>query len=683
MALLLMPGVAAQGEERPFPDIPFRLFSSFVKENFSSKITLSQVLLVLFTITHNPDLLNLHARQQNPEYPDEHTSSNSGWIRGLVRALKEKLGDGQNMLFQKADNIDSNCQTTAIGEKLDRLAKVLELYPYDNHGQFRGKLKPISHASIQAAQVICPNAVVCETITCNPRSLIQITKVQDIPRVTLIKGSTTYENVQVLTGKCPKCKTMYLADRERVKEQDGRYTRVYLNSAKYLKIGQALWVDRVFSNAVLNAMYNFHASAAAYRDFWNASFYNHHQGNSRKLSCRQIWQAFVQESIRSIAATSQMNLQLQDGLAINDVTKEAFSILGENGLIRAADKHTCQECTQPYKKAADIITGDDPAALVGIDENRNVPVLVGENAHLAAQAGEQARENALCAASNTDQEMADNDPTGSYTTMAVVDGIVISAQHCAYDDCISELANSRGGSFCAYHDHLHGARCRVRDCDVQKIAGTQACEGHQEQWKKHVHQHQRQKVAGARRMLQRQNESLPWQPTIQINHQPHDEPTVEIPRDNYFTPNRFYCVETICAPCGAVIAWAKFTRSESPTNILNFLESVYQTEESRPDYICIDKGCQVLRTAIVNGSWDRVWKKTTRFIVDSYHYINHHTTDYLCRKWCNPAPLNGSAPNLVVVDIDGQGHQYYKRAFNTQVLNLLHRVLKLLIITSI
>ena len=63
MALLLMPGVAAQGEERPFPDIPFRLFSSFVKENFSSKITLSQVLLVLFTITHNPDLLNLHARQ--------------------------------------------------------------------------------------------------------------------------------------------------------------------------------------------------------------------------------------------------------------------------------------------------------------------------------------------------------------------------------------------------------------------------------------------------------------------------------------------------------------------------------------------------------------------------------------------------------------------------------------------
>ena len=34
--------------------------------------------------------------------------------------------------------------------------------------------------------------------------------------------------------------------------------------------------------------------------------------------------------------------------------------------------------------------------------------------------------------------------------------------------------------------------------------------------------------------------------------------------------------------------------------------------------------------------------------------------DYLYRKWCNPAPLNGSAPNLVVVDTDRQGQQYYK-----------------------
>src|SRR6266498_794453 len=142
-------------------------------------------------------------------------------------------------------------------------------------------------------------------------------------------------------------------------------------------------------------------------------------------------------------------------------------------------------------------------------------------------------------------------------------------------------------------------------------------------------------------------------------------------RSIYFGPSRFYCVETICAPCGTVIAWAKFARAESPTNILQFLETVYPTEESRPDYICIDKACAVLRTAIVDGSWDTIWKKTTRFIVDTYHYVNHCTTDYLCRKWCNPAPQDGSAPNLVIVDTDNNGRSYKKWAFNTQVQFLM------------
>jgi len=93
MVLFLMPGVAAQAEENPFPNAPLKLSSHFVKENFSSKITLSQVLLVLFTITDNPYLLSLYARQQNSEYPEETHSSDSGRIRALAQALQEKLGD--------------------------------------------------------------------------------------------------------------------------------------------------------------------------------------------------------------------------------------------------------------------------------------------------------------------------------------------------------------------------------------------------------------------------------------------------------------------------------------------------------------------------------------------------------------------------------------------------------------
>ncbi|PPQ93736.1 hypothetical protein CVT25_013282 [Psilocybe cyanescens] len=77
-------------------------------------------------------------------------------------------------------------------------------------------------------------------------------------------------------------------------------------------------------------------------------------------------------------------------------------------------------------------------------------------------------------------------------------------------------------------------------------------------------------------------------------------------------------------------AWTKFDRSESTTNILKFLQSVYKTKESCPDYICIDKGCQVLETAVTNRSWDAMWKKTLKIIVDTYHYINHQANHYLC-----------------------------------------------------
>ncbi|TFK32287.1 hypothetical protein BDQ12DRAFT_701230 [Crucibulum laeve] len=148
-------------------------------------------------------------------------------------------------------------------------------------------------------------------------------------------------------------------------------------------------------------------------------------------------------------------------------------------------------------------------------------------------------------------------------------------------------------------------------------------------------------------------EQMPWQIATSQNTQAHDEETPpDRPKDHYFGPSKFYCVETICAPCGVVIAWDLFDKSESSTQILDFLETVYPTQEPRPTYICIDKACL---------SWEE-WKKTTRFIVDTYHYMNHQVSDAMCQKWCNPAPLDGSAPNLV--------------AFNTQVCCGFESILK-------
>jgi hypothetical protein len=70
-----------------------------------------------------------------------------------------------------------------------------------------------------------------------------------------------------------------------------------------------------------------------------------------------------------------------------------------------------------------------------------------------------------------------------------------------------------------------------------------------------------------------------------------------------------------------------------------------------------------------------VWMQygtTSRFIVDTFRYISHGATDYLCQTYCCPSPGDGSAPNLVTIEYDNNGCPHAKRAFNTQVCEQLN-----------
>ncbi len=119
-------------------------------------------------------------------------------------------------------------------------------------------------------------------------------------------------------------------------------------------------------------MYNFHASAAAYAEYWNNTFGT----ETVSVSRAQIWQAFIQESIRVIAEESKIDVELNDGLSIKEVTVEAFSVLGENGIIRAADKHACLECTQIYRKTSEPVIAADTAANPSTTEKKYVKMVV-------------------------------------------------------------------------------------------------------------------------------------------------------------------------------------------------------------------------------------------------------------------------------------------------------------------
>ena len=77
----------------PFPNIPFSTLSDTIQTIFGSNISLATVLAVSFTLFENPDLLNLHFRQQQRICGDENKVQISGWILALGNALLKKLGN--------------------------------------------------------------------------------------------------------------------------------------------------------------------------------------------------------------------------------------------------------------------------------------------------------------------------------------------------------------------------------------------------------------------------------------------------------------------------------------------------------------------------------------------------------------------------------------------------------------
>jgi len=310
-----LPTVNAQKPSIPrsFPNPTFQAFSNFILSNFYSEISLTTTLLILFSLIENPELLNLHAHQTHPAYSDENLTQASGWMKTLARGLAERL---DNDLSQVLIQYTSRNWVNRLAVKLDTLTVFLGLSPYKSSGKFHQKITTISQESIHPVRLICPPNMTCTTSSCLPYHISIRTRIRDIPQVTLIKGSTIFDRVYPLSGECTRCQTNYHPDHESyLPSNSTKRHEVFLNTAHYLKIGASLWVDRIFSNAVLSAMYNFHASASAYTQFWNDSFGT----SSCQVTRRQIWQAFVQESIRSVVDMSNLDFEAAENLAIDDV----------------------------------------------------------------------------------------------------------------------------------------------------------------------------------------------------------------------------------------------------------------------------------------------------------------------------------------------------------------------------
>jgi len=168
--MFLCPGAIAVQNEHPFPDVTFKVFNAFVEQNFSSKITLTTVLMLLFTLTENTDLLNLHQRQQNPELSDEKGVDLSSWMKSLAREVqKQTMATKFKTLFKTSETLNvipDNQVITRVGTKLNGLADILGLKSFGSDGMLIQKLQPISKKEIQPILIICPPSNVCSDKKC-------------------------------------------------------------------------------------------------------------------------------------------------------------------------------------------------------------------------------------------------------------------------------------------------------------------------------------------------------------------------------------------------------------------------------------------------------------------------------------------------------------------------------------
>lgn len=251
-------------------------------------------------------------------------------------------------------------------------------------------------------------------------------------------------------------------------------------------------------------------------------------------------------------------------------------------------------------------------------------------------------------------------------------------QICAVTDCTKPLVNYKNGRFCK--DHLPLERtCGIIPCGRAVRAGARTCDlpahaAWEESW---VARFKRLSFAGVRRVIRRQQNIV----TDQIHGNAGPALQADLPslgetagRDvvHTFRARSIYCLQTVQWSCGMPIGWGKCYKSESQPQVLTIMNDIWDRDPTRrPAFLAYDDACDLLRH-IATQQPESPWLTETRLIVDAWHYVGHRATDALCRQYCNPAPADGSQPDLVRVEKDRNGNSHLTRAFNTETAEQLN-----------
>ncbi|KAJ7158114.1 hypothetical protein C8R46DRAFT_1225068 [Mycena filopes] len=445
--------------------------------------------------------------------------------------------------------------------------------------------------------------------------------------------------------------------------------------AEYLRVSKSgVWVHRKIALAQEKALHRFHSGWSNFADWVNDST----NDINVKFTYRQSKRLFLEHFGRRllVAHEKDAGFSCEAHASAESIATAVREAIGKNhGVIPSAMSHGCMDCTHVKRYKSDLV--QEGVVFAGDGE------IVNSEAGPAAQAGiDPALLQQQPLPANLPPVLAQQEapPEGSprgHIRLAVMDGKSLKYRKCAIDDCRGALVNYKDGRFCEDHLELRNI-CGIIPCGRPiRAPGTLTCDvqSHIDWHKQYEDRFHRLSFPGVQRVIRRQQAeggaAAMQGPSLQVQLQAlGDLPGEQVVHT--FKAKSIYCLQTVQWACGMPIGWGKCYRSESTPQVLGILNQLWSDyPEAKPSFMVYDKACDLLRHIVTQNPND-LWLTTTKFIVDAWHYIGHRATDILCRTRCNPAPTDGTQPDLVLTVEDVNGVKHQARAFNTETAEQLN-----------
>ncbi|KAJ6469345.1 hypothetical protein C8R45DRAFT_837409 [Mycena sanguinolenta] len=623
---------------------------------FVDQFSLQRAFYTLTVLVATYPLFKLHLNQRRePRQPRE-----TGWLRSIVEILDRAFdNEHEHPDFPpEADNLGPDLARRLCGD----IEHLYHLLGIDNPST---QLFPEPYNILSTARldcIFCPNEG-------HPPTLRRHRQPQQIR---LLDNRFRWVEAELYVAYCARCQAEYYPDRVTYKTDtsSGRIQKLEYDAA-YLRVSKhSIWMDRRIARAQENAILRFHSGWANFAEWLSDTI-----GTMPRVTPRQSQRLYFEHFSRRLIAAHQLEdvFTTPAHSSAHILAKCVRDAVGKDGgVVPGSMDHGCTRCTHLKRYTADLLV--EGAVL---DQNDTGVV----------DAPEQAQENPTdvpegippeLAALPKQQERVPGSGRG-YARLAVMDGKTISHRICAVSICEKPLLNYKNGRFC--EDHLDmRSKCGIVPCGQPVHSdGAVTCndESHKEWHRKYLNGFARLTFPGVQRIIRGQAHQNSDATSPQTGPSFHSE----LPELNgvagqnvvhTFRARTTYCLQTVQWSCGCPIGWGKCYRSESSSQVLKIINKIWESHpDSRPSFLAYDDACNLLRH-IVTQDPNSPWIRRTKLIVDAWHYVGHQANDVLCRIWCNPAPTNGSQPDLISVRVDDNGRTHTTRAFNTETAEQLN-----------